>query len=272
MIRVQHVANGHLPYASWCSACVKAKGRDHMHRRLDPEDTRGELPTVAVDFCFLRQKEQLVSIPTLALRDSHYKETRSHSLPTKGVQQKQGGYIVDCIVKDLDALAFKKIVFKTDQEPAMKALQAQVKAAWSGEVIPQYAQRKQSASNGMIEQAVQDIEGQVRVLKIALEQRLARRLPPEADILTWLIDYAGVCLSRCNVSKLDNKTPRERRLGKRDDVPFYEFGESVLYLPMDRKEDGKLVKLNDKFHEAIWVGIADESNEYLVASQRHACG
>ena len=85
-----------------------------------------------------------------------------------------------------------------------------------------------SASNGVAERGVQTVEGQVRVLKDALEMRLETEIPSNHNILAWLVEFAGTVVNRYEVGR-DGKTPYERLRGKQSRLIGLEFGEKVNF-------------------------------------------
>eukprot|EP00972_Heterocapsa_arctica_P053459 7873940-Heterocapsa_arctica.AAC.1 len=53
----------HVPYAPWCSTCVKSRGRDDAHRKL--QQRRGP-EVVQCDYTFFRtddEEDKLTAIP-----------------------------------------------------------------------------------------------------------------------------------------------------------------------------------------------------------------
>ena len=87
----------------------------------------------------------------------------------------------------------------------MKALQLQVKKHWGGETIPQMSPKGQSASNGVAEKAIQEIEAQVGTMLMALERRLDFRLELDMAVTFWLIEYAAEPINRHKVQRHDGK-------------------------------------------------------------------
>ena len=83
-----------------------------------------------------------------------------------------------------------------------------------------------SAPNGVIERAIQSVQAQVRVLKLALENRYKVELPVKHVLIPWMIEYAAFLLNRCEVGH-DGKTAYERLKGKRATCLGIEFGEVV---------------------------------------------
>ena len=62
------------------------------------------------------------------------------------------------------------------------------------------------------------VAGQARTLKAALERRIGTRIPPDARIWCWLVEFAYL-VNRCDVGS-DGKTPLQRLHGRRDDTPI----------------------------------------------------
>ena len=137
---------------------------------------------------------------------------------------------------DLVALGHNRLILKTDQEPAMVALQEYIKAASNSEIIPRKSPVGESQSNGVVEKAVTDIEDQVRTLKDAAECRLNFRIGVKSPLLTWPVEHAAWWYNNCHEGT-DKKTAIERLQGGRSVKPLTEFGEGMLYKPSSTKGD-----------------------------------
>ena len=83
-------------------------------------------------------------------------------------------------------------------------------------------------SNGFIEGAIQDEEGQIRTIKLDFEPRIGTKVPSSHDVVPWLIEYAAVLMNRGQVGA-DGKTAYERLKGKKSGIPGMHFGERVLW-------------------------------------------
>ena len=59
-----------------------------------------------------------------------------------------------------------------------------------------------SQSNGFVERAIQDEEGQIRTIKADLESRIQSKIPSSHDIVPWLVEYAAVLLNRGQVGSM----------------------------------------------------------------------
>ena len=71
-----------------------------------------------------------------------------------------------------------------------------VKDRESRKTIVEQSPVESSQSNGVVERAVQSVEGQMRVMLLALEGRIGRTVDPEEAIVTFLPEYAAYLLNR----------------------------------------------------------------------------
>ena len=91
----------------------------------------------------------------------------AHKIESKGPTD---DWITKRIVQDIKELGRGDIILKTDGEPAMLALQEAIARLRSHVITrPENPPAYNSQSNGAAEKAVQDVSGQVRTLKLALE-------------------------------------------------------------------------------------------------------
>ena len=118
-------------------------------------------------------------------------------------------------------------------------------------------------SNGIVERAVQTVEGQIRVMKLALEGRLGHRVDAEANVVTFVVEYASYLINRLEVGR-DGKTAYERTKGKSASVLGLEFGEKLLWR---KKAQAKLDKINSRWDFGIFAGVRARSGEFWVATK-----
>ena len=76
----------HVPYRSWCPACVAGRGRSDRHA-VATEAEEHQKPVVSMDYCYLcsEKKDEHKATPILALRHSHDGWLDALSLPSKAV-------------------------------------------------------------------------------------------------------------------------------------------------------------------------------------------
>ena len=118
-----------------------------------------------------------------------------------------------------------------------------------------------SQSNGVAEKAIQSVQGQVRVLKLALEKRRGIQIPHRHSVMPWVVEYAAFLLNRYEVGH-DGKTVYERSKGKRAKTLGIEFGEGVHWMMKQAK--GALGKLDSLWSDGVYLGIEGKTGEIIV--------
>jgi hypothetical protein len=178
------------------------------------------VPTVSVDYGFFGMPGAEASgathgnkLPVLIVRDRLTKMTWAHPVPSKGLDHPHGARK---LLEDLQELGYKKLVLKSDQEPAIRALCREVKYGFAGEVIPEEAPREShERSNGEAEVAVQMIHGLSRTLKEHVAIHAKVELPTRHPILAWMVEYSAVLI--CLFGRgapADGMTPYPRHRGR----------------------------------------------------------
>ena len=103
-----------------------------------------------------------------------------------------------------------------------------------------------------------------RTLKVALERKIKATIPPDADILKWMIEHGAYLHDRFHAGE-DGKTPAEGARGRRSTVPLCCFGEQVLYMPLSAGRGGDL---GPKYHLGLFVGVKE--GEHIVLTDEGA--
>ena len=204
--RLEHELT-HLPYRSWCRHCVRGRGKNDAHRKMDAEASH-EVPHVSMDYCFMGQDEEKC-LPILVMKDHRSKMVFSHVVPKKGASI---AYCVSQAVQNLESLGYPKLILKCDQEPAMLDLRnAVVRQCKEGgvEIVPESSPVTEGQSNGVVERAIQEVEGLVRTLKDQVEERYQKHLIQDHPFIVWLVRHAGDLYSKRKLG-VDGKTPCER--------------------------------------------------------------
>ena len=225
----------HLPYATWCSHCVAGCAQNDPHRRLKKHDDENVVPVVSVDFAFSKKAEQEGTSPVLVVRDHKTRMTFAHPVPGKSTRNEPySNYTVDAVVQDLKMLDRKRCILKSDQEPAMEALQERVQRARSGvdeHTVLENSPVDESQSNGTVEKAIKEVENHVRTMTSALETRLGEAVPWDHPLMLWMIEYSATLMNLFRVGK-DEQSPMQRLRGVKHGRPLAEYGECVLYKPL----------------------------------------
>ena len=217
----------HLPYRSWCKHCVGGRGKDAPHTK---QDTQGELHEMHFDYAFMGEEgEAGKTVTMLVVRERKTRMTMSTAMPTKST----GKFVVERVWAFMKEVGIEHldVIVKSDQEPAIKHLVDEIgrrKAETGGRWIRENSPVGSHASNGVVERAIQSVEGQVRVMKSGLEDKWGLKIEAKHAMIPWIMEYASHLLNRFEVGH-DGKTAYERCKGKRAKIMGIEFGEGVLW-------------------------------------------
>ena len=163
----------HHPFRDWCPHCVRGKGREDRHTGSSQKDEYMGIPKLASDYFYIGQRrpigrqerqeaeeeaEKDGQTPVIVIKDTRSKAIFAHACPCKGVH----GAVVGRIIEDLNSLGYKRVLVRTDGEPAILNLWKKVKEQWWGEVVKVERATGDHNSNGDAEQAVQKVEAEVR--------------------------------------------------------------------------------------------------------------
>ena len=250
----------HVPYRNWCPHCVRGRGKDLDHRKGLDEDRC--LREFSFDYCFPGD-EKGVKITVLVGRERVTGMTMASVVPVKGTLGQFAAMKVLDFIKECGA-AEAEVILKADQEPAIEALMADVvKTRGAAITVIEKSPVGSSGSNGVVERAVQTVEGLMRTLKSACEERMNTKIKPDDKLVIFMAEYASYLLNRLDIGK-DGKTAHERCRGKRATVMAVEFGEKLLW---KIRQKSKLEKLNPRWDFGVFVGVKADSGELWVATK-----
>ena len=72
----------HLPFRSWCEACVKCRGKEEACRKVDGAEGVRNLPEVHFDFCFPKHEDEH-GMTVLCGRERDTRMTLASTVPSK---------------------------------------------------------------------------------------------------------------------------------------------------------------------------------------------
>ena len=208
-----------------------------MDHRKDSGKERG-LSEYSFDYAFPGD-EYGCKMVTLVGRERATGTVMATAVPTKGTT---GRFEVDKMEEMIEEVGDTNVamIVKTDQENAVRhVINKLVEAREDGRTIVEESPVQSSGSNGGVERCVQGVEGQMRVMLIALEERIGKVLSPNEPVVQFIPEYAAYLMNRLEVGA-DGKTAYERAKGKRATVLGLEFAEKVLWEKKEGRQDGKV--------------------------------
>ena len=249
----------HLPYRSWCRACVAGRGRSDQHNLID--QSTSTIATEASDYAYLAEEgHEDRATPILVSRNDKTKWLSAETLPCKGTSHPHN---VTVLAKIYESCGFQKLLAKSDNEPALLDLKrkaiAEAALLHGKDIEPIESPVGESQSNGFVENAVRDLKGMARTLKFAAEELHNTSIGQQHPCLPWLIRHAAIAIN-IGQRAADGKTAYECLRGKpyRNQLPA--FGERVHWLPAGKRKS----TLDMKWQEGIYLGIVRRSDESLV--------
>ena len=159
----------------------------------------------------------------LVMQESECRSVWSYAVKHKGASET---WAVHQICEDLETIGLKndRIIAKADQEASIIDLAKEVarnREGRFGTAIDSSAVGD-SDSNGTIERAIQDVEGQCRTLRSALESRVKAKIDFSSPVTPWLIRHAGYRITRCRV-RPNGRTAFQMMKGRRSNGKLAEF-------------------------------------------------
>ena len=265
--REQHMLT-HEPFRSWCPHCTRGKcvAGPHLHKVREP----GALSTLHCDYCFLvkcnkdegkESYDARSGSPIMVTYDSGTKSLSAHYVVQKGVHP----WPIRVLKVFLERLAYKRMLYRTDQENSIQALMREVGKQTSVELVPEESKAYDSPSNGVIEAMVQSFEKAFRTLRDALESRLSHRLPDDHPAFSWLASHTAKTINRYRIGG-DGLTAHQRVTGKPFRTSVLEFGEFCFGLLANTKSKDK-GNARSWWTDGVFLGVSDQSGELLLAVQ-----
>ena len=177
--------------------------------------------------------------------------------------------IVKRVTGSVDELGYRKVVIKTDGEPAFVIVQEKIAANRVHGTIMENPQAYDPQANEGAERAVAEVKSQLRAIKIGLETRIRAQVNIEWPVLEWMIPHAADVINRFLMGS-DGKTAYYRIHHRWFKAAVFEFGEQVWAKPMRETNWNKVTEtkrklsLRSNWIEATWVGFNSRSNEHVV--------
>lgn len=96
---------------------------------------------------------------------------------------------------------FNNIIVKSDNEPALvsmvEELERLLAVRGGGPMLVEHSPVHSSWSNGVVERGIQAVQGMIRTMSSAVEERWGVKLEVVRPVWRWLAEHAGRLLTRC---------------------------------------------------------------------------
>ena len=205
----------HVPYRSWCKHCVRGRGKRRAHSRI--KSGRDEdLPHAAIDYTFftqagakkaedLSEEEKLdesKANTVLVMKDSMIGSIFAYLVGKKGATNED--WLAKQMLDDLDSLGLNRsrIVMKSDPEKSIEDVKKDIarrRTANGQNTTQESIAVGDSDMNGKVERGIQEVNGVVRTLRSALEERLGCNITINHPLFPWMVRHAGQVIIRYQV-------------------------------------------------------------------------
>ena len=155
--------------------------------RKSVQEDRG-LSEYSFDYCFPGD-ELGCKLTILVGRERVTGTIFATAVPVKG---SMGQFAVDKVQDMIDEVgdANQTIIVKSDQEASVKVIiEDIVKGRAEGRTIVEESLVGSSGSNGVVERAIQTIEGQIRAVLLAVGGSIGRQGHPEEAVFSFIPEY-----------------------------------------------------------------------------------
>ena len=161
-------------------------------------------------------------------------------------------------------MGYNKLVFRGDQEPALRVMMSRIKMLSGEQCTLEDTPVGESQSNGAVESAVKEIRGMYKTMRSDMETNYGKTIPGSHPIHTWAVRHASSTRFRESMGQ-DGRTAYSRIKGRNFNKEIVKIGECVWYM----KPKSKHKKKGDYgWGNGIWLGVKDESGEYIIGTNR----
>ena len=180
------------------------EGWNFVHARTGASDAQA-YPVLYWDYAYLSSRtpdddqgaELRNESPLICMRDGKSKGLYVYLAPRKGTDFSLAKKFVENIRDDVLRMCYRRIIFRSDNEPALLSLLRLLKRVCDVEVVPENPSERDPQSNGPAECGVGLAKGLIRTVMSSLESNLQCRIDGNHSLMTWIVQYCGAMYRRC---------------------------------------------------------------------------
>lgn len=231
-----------IPYEECCPYCVAGKTPNGHHRR---SPSQRKIPFICADYGFITEAATQDVVPILVVYARPWRIYFATVMDTNGhdinAVKRLARWIRKCglthfVYRSDREQSIRKLIFEAVKLARVQAEELKKEDLDDSEsdvepaAVPEESHVGESQSNGRAERSVQIIKAQFRTMKLELEDKLQCRIPCSHPILTWLVEYCSMLVTKFQVGE-DGKTGYQRLHGQasRDRLP--NVCETIMFSP-----------------------------------------
>ena len=166
----------HIPFQPRCTSCVKGKAQAEPHKRTERIIEDSEFPVIQCNFLMLKDVAGTGGLKVLSMYVSTFGYGMSTVVENKGPTDT---FATVWAVKMLNFLGLSDIILQCDPEPSLVKWAESVKSRRPERTVIRSSPRRSHQSNGGVENYRKQLQGQVRTMLAAMQERTHDR--PTAD-------------------------------------------------------------------------------------------
>ena len=235
----------HTPFRSWCPHCVRARGRNSPHQRIEAEEEDRKTPRMSMDYFYISSKDEAANTnPLIVMVDEETGEKYARAVGKKGLgRDGEMDWLIRDMSEELRSWGHPggqsgHIILKSDGEPSIVAIRDALAKYHGGRVVQEGPPRGESQSNGAAEEAGKTVREYTRVLREQVEHYANTRIESTGNLTVWMVRWAAMLCSRY-ATGVDGLTPYERRRGRKCRLPVVMFGEKIHYKELRETKERK---------------------------------
>ena len=225
----------HLPTQTWCQHCMKGKGKEDPHRRVE-----SGREVLQIDYSYLKSDgsyvdgNQEAAEVVLAAADRGTGMFWAMGIPTKNFEKE---YVVKSICGFISQLGHMQLSIRTDGEPTILQVANEIrdemnKKRSKGEEVKvrtEQAPRYSPQSMGAVGAAQSILKGDAMTLKSSLEEKVGLQISPAMNVWPWLIRHSAWSRARFGV-KANLRTAYEDAFGSQKGIFLGKMNETDEFL------------------------------------------
>ena len=254
----------HQPYRSWCGLCVAHRARQDAHHDLNHAHTSESVVSVDFGFC-KRQETEAHLLTVLVVHDRHSKAV--HVIPSLSKGGQSLSYLTTELTRFVAWLGHREVCFKSDGEPAIKAVVRSAERACRQlgiKVRSVTTPVEDHEANGAVEQAWKSIRAHAGVMVSQVETNggaegrvVFGSLHP---FYMWCLVHSAWIHNRFVVQH--SLTAFERVTASQYVGRICCYGEVVLgYLRTSAKAGARWCK-------GVWLGKTTQNDTHIIATDQ----
>ena len=212
----------HIHLQPWCTSCAKGTAQGEPHKQSERITEDSELLTVQRDYLVLKDVPASDGPKVLSMYVKSFGYGTSTVVETKGATDT---FAVTWRVKILNCLGLSDIILQCDPEPSLIQWTESVKSNRQERTAIRSSPRRSHPSNGAVANSHKQLQGQVRTMLAALQDRTHCIPTTDSALMKWTVGHAAWPFPRFRSN--DAQSPFYRALGGPYRGNLLEFGESV---------------------------------------------